>query len=379
MGAFFTNVQLKISGLGKAEICNDVIEYITRFNAEAGFVKTDSEEDSDKTVIVLYSGHSDWLSIYDEETEGQSSGKLNKLTSGLSKEFKTAALSVLVNDSDSMYVGLSINGTLKDALSNLSKEIDFSKKKPGVWAEILTPGLSFENIKTAWQTRVVFVEDFLARFSEFINLDSSKILTGYEYISEERPSEGIRVHFARKDKKKPAALGLTEFKLFAGAGLVDVKKDEKQTLEWIMTNHGASSNGLEVVIAGECIEKGLLIPESVQTSYVKSQPGKQDEYTAAFVETVATTGEKIFYARIEEIHIPKGFKPDYPMSPKEGKQYRKISYDCAIKFNICFIGGKDGAGDLAIFFAPLANRQEGSYFASVRKGTLEEWMKNSGL
>lgn len=67
------------------------------------------------------------------------------------------------------------------------------------------------------------------------------------------------------------------------------------------------------------------------------------------------------------------------MSPKEGKRYGKISYDCAIKFNISFIGGKDGGGDLTVFFSPLVNPQEGSYCASITKGTLEDWMNKNAL
>ena len=125
--------------------------------------------------------------------------------------------------------------------------------------------------------------------------------------------------------------------------------------------------------------KGLLIPEFVQTNYVRQQLDKQNEFKATFVETVATTGEKVFYARIEDIYIPKGIQPNYPMSPKEGKRYGKISNNCAIKFNISFIGGKDGSGDVAIFFSPIENRQAGSYYSNLTKGTLEEWMKKNAL
>lgn len=305
MGAFFTNIQLRTSRFDKSEITGKVIEYITRFNTEAGFTKVDNEEEADKTVIVSLPNDSDWLSIYDEETEDQSSRKLNKLSAGLSRELKTTVLSVLVNDSDSMYIGLNINGILKDSISNLSKEIDFNKNKPNFWTEILVDDFSFDDIKMAWQNKTLFVEEFLTQFAKFTNLDTSKLLTGYEYINEEKPNEGIKLNFAQKDKNKTADLGLTKFSLFAGAGLIDVKEGKKQSLEWIMTNQGTFSNGLDVVITGECIEQGLLIPENVQTNYVKSQLDKQNEFTSTFVETVATTGEKIFYARIEDIYIPR--------------------------------------------------------------------------
>ncbi len=377
MGAFFTNIQLRTSSFDKAEITDKVIEYIRNYNEETGFIKVDKEEDADKTIIISLPNDSEWLSIYDEGMEDQGSRKLNKLSSGLSKQFETTALSILVNDSDSIYVGLNVNGILKDSISNLSKEIDFNKSKPNVWTDILSDNYSFDDIKTAWQNKSVFVEDFLTEFAKFINLDNLKLLTGYNYINEEKPNEGIKLNFAQKDKKKTAELGLPKFRMLAGAAIVDVKEDEKQNIEWILTNNGTSSKGVDVVIAGECIEKALLIPEIVQTNYVRQQLNKQNEFKATFVETVATTGEKIFYARIEDIYIPKGFKPNYPMSPKEMKRYEKISYDCAIKFNISFIGGNEGGGDVAIFFSPIENRQDGSYYSNLTKGTFEEWMKKN--
>jgi hypothetical protein len=379
MGAFFTNIQVSTSSFEKTGITEKIIEYIVHFNAEAGFIRVDGEEEADKTVIVSLPNDSNWLSIYDEEMEDQGSKKLNRLSSGISKQFKTTALSVLVNDSDSMYVGLNINGTLKDSLSNLSKKIDFDKSKPDFWKDILLNNYSFEDIKIAWQKKIVFVEDFLTEFAKFIDLDASRLLTGYEYLSEEKPNEGIKLNFIHKDKKKTADLGLTKFSMIAGSGLVDVKKGEKQDTEWIMTNQGTFSNGLDLIVAGECIEKELLIPEIAKLSYMKYKSEHQNEFFAPFIETVSTTGEKIFYARIEDIYIPKGFKPAEPMSPKESKRYGKIWYDPAIRFNISFIGGEDGNGDFEIFFSPLVNRQEGSYCASLMKDSLENWMSKDSL
>jgi len=130
MGAFFTNVQLRTSGLDKSRLIDEAINYINQLNNEAGFVKVDTEDEADKTVIVSPSDDLEWISIYDEETEDQSSRKLNKLASGLSKQFKTNVLSILVNDSDLIYVGITVNGTLKDSISNFSKKIDFNKNKP---------------------------------------------------------------------------------------------------------------------------------------------------------------------------------------------------------------------------------------------------------
>src|SRR5688500_2673439 len=98
MGAFFTNVQLRTLGLEKSNLIDEVIHCINHLNDVAGFAKVDNEDEADKTVLVSSSEDLAWVSIYDEETEDQNSRKLNKLASGLSKQFKTTALSILVND-----------------------------------------------------------------------------------------------------------------------------------------------------------------------------------------------------------------------------------------------------------------------------------------
>jgi len=256
MGAFFTNIQLKVSSFDKSEIVDKVIEYITESNLDSDFIKVDNEEEADKTIIISFSKDSEWISIYDEELEDQGSRKLDKLTSVLSKKLNTTALSILVNDSDSMYVGLNINGILKDSISNLSKKIDFDKSKPNVWTDILLENYSFEDIKIAWQNNSVFVEDFLTELAKLIKLENSKILTGYNYLCEEKPNEGIKLNFAQKNKKKSAELGLTSFSMLEREGaLVDIKKGEKENIRWVLTNEGTFSKGIQIVIAGECIKK----------------------------------------------------------------------------------------------------------------------------
>jgi hypothetical protein len=137
MGAFFTNVQLRTSGIDKSSLTDRITNYLAQLNAEAGYIKVDEETEADKSVIVSLSEDLAWMSIYDEETEDQDIKKLNKLASGLSKEFKTTALSILVNDSDAVYIGVNIDGELKDSIYNRAIELDFDKNMPSIWSEIL--------------------------------------------------------------------------------------------------------------------------------------------------------------------------------------------------------------------------------------------------
>lgn len=375
MGAFFTNIQFKTTGFDNAKITQEVIEFITNYSLNAGFIQVDNEDDADKTIIVSNSADSDWLSIYDEEMEDQGSKSLNLLSAALSKQFGSHTLSVLVNDSDSLYIGLHNRGTLKDAFSNLSKTIDFTKRKPIVWSEILVNNYTFDDIQNAWQNKTILVEDFLAEFAKFINIDTSKLITGFNYFNEENSNEGIKLNFARKDQPPKPKLELTKFGLLGGSGLVDVSEGERQTIHWILTNYGTFSKGIEVMITGECIEKGLLVPESVHASYFRPHGDQQKEYEVPFEELVTSTGEKIYCARFEDMYIRKGFQTHQPMSPKEQKRYFANSYACAMKFDIRFIGGKNESGEFDLFFVPLENRQEGAFYYKMSKGSLNEWIE----
>ncbi len=367
MGAFFTNIQLNTLGIDKTKLLDLVIEYVTLFNLEDGYVVVENSDEADKTVIISEPANSNWLSIYDEEFEDQGSKKFYKFSSNLSKHFNTSALSILVHDSDYIYVGLNINGKLKDTISNLSKEIDFNKSKPNVWSNILLENYSFEDIVKAWRNKSVFVEEFLREFSKFINIDSSKLLTGYEYLSEENPNEGIKLNFAKKDKKKAAELGLTKFSGISGVILVDIKPGEIQEEHLMLTNQGLESTGIDVVIAGKCIEERLLMPKIVKANYIKYNSELQNEFIVPFIETISTKGEKIFYARLKEFYIPKGFNPTFPMTTKEAKLYGSVWYDSAIKFSISFLGVKEGTGEFNIWFSPLANRPDGSHCIQLKK------------
>jgi hypothetical protein len=375
MGAFFSNIQLRTSEIDKTNITNRVVDYIIKLNSEAGFIKVDDEDEADKSVIISPAEDFSWISIYDENTEDQNSRKLNKIASSLSKEFKTNALSILVNDSDTVYVRLVKNGTLKDSFSNRSKKIDFSKNKPLIWSDILANTYTFEHVKSAWNSKSVFVEDFLSRFAKLINLDSSKLLTGYEYLNEENLTGKTKLHFSEINKKKPAELGLTKFFVVAGSGLVDAKSGEKQSREWIITNEGDTSKGLEIIVTGYCIENGLVIPEFAKLNLLFPQADNQNEFFISFIETTSTTGEKLFYARVEDILIPKGYKPTFPMTPKESKRYGRIRYEYSIRFSICFIVGSDDVGEFTVFFCPLVNREEGFYSSVVFKGQLDDYLK----
>lgn len=360
MGAFFTNIQLRTIDLGQTELQEKVITFLIEYFFNQGFVWVDREEDVDKTVIVSQSGDFPWLAIYDEEFEGQSLRKQNSLSSELSKKFATNVLSVLVNDSDSLYVRLYEKGRIRDTLSNISKKTDFTENKPEVWSNLLTNKFTFKDIQNAWQNRSLFVENFLSEFAQYINIDSSKIMTGYEYLHQENPAEGIKLHFAQKVRKSVPDLGPTRFFMFARPSQIYIKCGENCTKGWMLFNLGASSKGIEILIGGVGTEQDILIPRTVRVRYFENTGIGKTEVEATFKETVSTTGEKIFYVRLEDIYVPPGIEPVPQLTPKEAKRQSKILDESLMRFDISFIGNKVGSGDVEIYFSPLLNRQAGT-------------------
>lgn len=359
MGAFYTNIQLKKTCEGKTVDIDSIINFITQIHSEEGYFRVDKEEDADKSIIIQQTNNSNWISIYDEELEIQNTKKLNKIASNLSKQFETTALSLLVHDSDLMYLGLSKNGKLKDSLSNLSKEIDFKKNKPSEWLNILSDKKTFEDIKLGWSKKNLFVEEFLFEFSNLAGIEYSKLTIGYDYLCEVESIEGIRLNFAKKGKIiKP--LGETKIALMGTEIMNQVRIGEKFICNIFLTNYGDVSKGLDIIIAGEAIENGIIIPNKAIVNYFPILDETQGEFNENFTETISTTGQKIYYIRLENFNFKKGYEPNYPMSNKEYKQYNKKRIESAFKCHIEFMVVKGGNEQILFYFSPLANRKLGS-------------------
>ncbi len=369
MGAFFTNIQLKSLTSDRTIDINEVVELLVKQNIENGYIKVENEDKSDKSIIVQKSDDSSWISIYDQELEDQDLGKLNKVSTSLSKQLNTTTLSVLVHDSHLMFVGLNVKGSLKDSLSNLSSEIDFTKNKPTAWTGLLNAKNTFEDIKVAWATRNHFVEDFLFEFATLIQIGAPQLLTSYEYLTEEGSNEGIKLNFAKKDKN-PQKLGLTKLDYMGGGSRVQMKLGAKCTQEFLLTNHGTSSAGLDIIVSGASIENEILVPLNVKIEYLKVKDSRPNEFTSTFIETIASSGEKTYYARFDDFQIPNGLLR--PKNNKEFEQYTKTAHQSTIKCSIEFIGNKLGDDNLLIFFSPLVNREEGSSCCNFYNGQVTE-------
>lgn len=361
MGAFFTNIQVKAIDNDLTLTEKHLIEQIKAIHTQNGYELVDNEDKADKTTIIVSIDNSPWVSIYDEETESQKIEMLDKLAEELSKELETIVLSLLVNDSDYIYIGLSKNGKHLDYISNLDDFTNLTKKKPKVWNEII-PGNTFEDIQTAWDNKTVFVESFLAAFGELANIDQRHISMGYNYWLQENPNAGIKLHFAKKKQElQKQELEQVKLNMLAREGELNFSNNNSNRIKWTIRNSGEASTGLEIMITGNCIENQSIKPISVIVKPLE-QNGDSKEYKIGFIETATTSGEKLFYLRIEDLPIPKGIQPIKSSNLTKMQNYYKALYDSAINIEIVFSGLKECEDELKLFICPLENKQNGCYY-----------------
>ncbi|MDH6309248.1 hypothetical protein M2451_001819 [Dysgonomonas sp. PFB1-18] len=367
MGAFFTNIQIKVSS-GGTESREQVIECVKQINIEKGYKSVDSAEKADKSVIISSANNTSWIAVYDEDVECQSLETLNSLATSLSRKLDTTTLSILVNDSDYVYIGLNKNGATVDTISNLNEnmDIDFSNNQPDEWKNlILEDSFSFDELKKAWEEREIFVESFLNSFAKLFDISQQNISEGYNYLLESELIAGTILHFIKEKKeaseRKPIPVSLN---MLAREGDLNFRSNTTNKVRWIITNFGEASHGIDIMLTGESIENNYIRPKSAR---IKSFIDHTDLYiyNGSFIETKTQTGEKMFYIRLEEFEIPKGEKPSSEMNRKEQDRIYQLLYNISIAIEIEFEELEKCESNLSFFVSPFLNRQIGTYYESL--------------
>ena len=106
MGAFFTNIQIR---RGPDVSAGTIERILDSMAGAAGMERCLGDQPADRTIVVR-GGPGDWVSVYDEATEGQDTKLLDGLAKALSQGTNTHAVAVLVHDSDVLRLALFENG-----------------------------------------------------------------------------------------------------------------------------------------------------------------------------------------------------------------------------------------------------------------------------
>jgi len=356
MGAFFANIQIRNNNLDIDTFENHITNTIIKNHCDNGYNIVEKEEDADNSVIVARTNNPLWITLLDEECEDMDLEKLNKLASQLSIDHDTVILAILVNDSDYLYIGLFYKGSIAGKISNLSEDLEFNfeESQPDVWASILNENVSFQDIKRLFDTDQVFVEKYLEEFAGFLNLNSSGLLTGYRYFSKENPEQGIKLHFAKQQEKPVLEKEAVNLHFIAYPGVIDLINGETSKTEWFISNRGLASEGIQFVIAGKAIEDGNIKPLTIKIRNAKDT--EESAVLLSFIETVSTSGEKMFYVQLADFSIIEGSVPPKSFSTKKYQEYWKQAYQTCIISKIDLMGLKEADSDFNIFVSPLSNK-----------------------
>lgn len=369
MGAFFTNIQIKTDLPNKGNLVEEIIFCLQQYNSTLDFEQVENQEEADKSVLVVAKPDLNWVSVYDEDTESQNLKDLKQLAKFLSSSLKTSTLSILVHDSDSISLCLFTNGKIADSISNIRKKANFNKNKPEAWSVVLQPPHDFEDIKKAWFNNPIFAEEFLQAFAQLARMNLEHLIAGFEDIQEFHKNDGIALHFRQKNKPIKPTLPPTTFQFSQYHSVLSLKKGQSIKMDFQFRNRGNSSKGMEIIIAGECADKDILVAKKTEIFYIEKPDNRRNSFQATFTKSKNWKGESFYIATIDEIVIPKGYNPQFPMKPKESKWFDENDVYFTLFLSIVFESNSNDPGRVDLFICPLENRDLGYIHTSFDKIT----------
>ena len=358
MGAFFTNIQLNVPSFKKENYREKVIIAIIKFHSDSGYIEA-KEEEAEKSVIITSYDDSSWLTIYDEETdESQDNRLLSKLVKALSYILKTSALSILVNDSDSIALTYFRNGKSINSFEKQNHRKVKGKENFKLWKPLIKQGFTPVNLQMAWQEETVFVEDTLHKVADILDLNKSSCSTGYAYLSETKLPGGSRKLYFKKSNSQNGSIEIEQnhFEVFGYETKVEAKIDQLNTFRVLISSYGASTLGVNLILAGEAIEKQTLQP--VLFRIWSWQNGERLEWSASFLETITSKEQRIYYSTITDFRTAVGpNKPKVKLSVLEAKKLYKNVGQSAFTIEIDYIPLILGQSEISIFCAPVENQE----------------------
>ncbi|HXK18277.1 MAG TPA: hypothetical protein VNG33_10770 [Polyangiaceae bacterium] len=365
MGAFFTNVQVRVGQPAKREAVADVLRGLM---SKQGFIEVAGEQDAERSVVIGPAREGGWLAVYDEGTESQGHEALTNLALGLSAELGTA-LGVLVHDSDVLQLWLAKDGRLLDAFDSDPDYFDETPRKrkkrttgkPRAWRYLLAQEGDDERLAQLWRTHAGqrAAETVLDGTGKLLGLHTADLTTGFRYLqksghlAEEQPQ---RLHFRLSER--PAY----ERKLVGPPAFTKVSFNE--SLEWSLGDPlvfrasvhsmGGASRGLVLTCSGTAVEGRLFEPSRVR-AYVRGNVDVTG--SEAPWQVIAGEPQLGLVARFPELVIPAGLVDPYAGFRIPGLEARAHEALAAMTIELVVEGQcqQEGSGEVQIVVAPIEN------------------------
>src|SRR6185369_15953920 len=261
MGATFVNIQVYTRNADTRARLDEVQACLRSVLHEDGLLPVEADQASDRTILVA--AGKNWIGVYGE----------------LSRQLETQAITIVMHDSDVLWLELFDSGTVIDSFNDnpdyfvkvSSEERKSARGKPERWSSVLAPGATSAALRGVWRKRTRFAEDTLRETATLLGLDENLAQVGFRYLQqadgEFDDTQLLRLGF--RHLVRPAheirAQGQPRFEFnSSSANNVAVVGSVKQFGGCSVRNMGGALHGLSLVLSGDALERGLLSISSVQ-------------------------------------------------------------------------------------------------------------------
>ena len=319
MGATFVNIQVYTRNADTRARLDEVQACLRSVLHEDGLLPVEADQASDRTILVA--AGKNWIGVYDELCDEQLQDVASRLASELSRQLETQAITIVMHDSDVLWLELFDSGTVIDSFNDnpdyfvkvSSEERKSARGKPERWNSVLAPGATSAALRGVWRKRTRFAEDTLRETATLLGLDENLAQVGFRYLQqadgEFDDTQLLRLGF--RHLVRPAheirAQGQPRFEFnSSSANNVAVVGSVKQFGGCSVRNMGGALHGLSLVLSGDALERGLLSISSVQ---LVVSLGEQRTLLTAPTEGELRGEQRVSVASFPELELAAG--PSY--------------------------------------------------------------------
>ncbi|HET7542364.1 MAG TPA: hypothetical protein VFK05_20990 [Polyangiaceae bacterium] len=351
MGATFVNLQVHSRQAETSALLDGVGACLHSVLRKEGYLPAEADQASDRTILVLSRPH--WIGVYDELCDEQRQDVAQHLASELSREFETHVVSILMHDSDVLWLELFGSGTPIDGFNNApdyfgkvsSEERKAARGSPEQWSAVLAPGTPSAALRAVWRKRRLFAEDTLRETADLLGLDPNCALVGFRYLEQGDVELGdaqlLRLGFrhAVRPAHELRAEGPPRLE-FNGSSANNVATVgfAKQFGGCSVRNMGGAARGLSVVLSGDALDRELLSISSIQ---LVASLGEQQTRLVCPTESEGRGEQRLSVASFPDLEIAAG--------PSYAHHYPSAMSLHAILFGE---GLSPGAGVVQVGFVP---------------------------
>jgi len=319
MGSTFVNIQVHARDPETRARLDGVGACLRRVLREDGFLPVEAEQAIDRSILVATGPN--WIGVYDELCDEQRQDVAQRLASELSRQLETDVVTILVHDSDVLWLELFGSGTLLDGFNNnpdyFGKVSSDERKsvlgRPEQWSAVLAPGTPSAALRAIWRKRKLFAEDTLQETAALLGLDANQARVGFRYLQQGDAELGdtplIRLDFrhAVRPAHEIRTEGPPRFEFYSSSAKnVATVGCARQFAACSVRNMGGAGRGLSVVLSGAALDRGLLSISSVQLA---ASLGEQRTALSSRTESELRGEQRVSVASFPDVEIAAG--PSY--------------------------------------------------------------------